>query len=87
MYEGPGIYVHYKGGYYRVLGVAKHESTGKELVIYSSYSIEHDLDRWMAGVDFVARPLTKDDGDDPFNEMVPQRNFPPDFLPRFKKVK
>ena len=85
MYDGPGIYRHYKGGYYRVLGVAKHESDGKKLVIYHSYSVDHDMDRWMDGVDWVARPLNAEDGPDPFNEMVPQRNFPPDFLPRFEK--
>lgn len=86
MYDGPGIYRHYKGGYYRVLGVAKHESDGFCTVIYHSYSVEHDLDRWMEGADYVARPLNREDGIDPFNEMVPQTNFPPDFLPRFQKV-
>ena len=69
-YEGPGIYAHYKGGYYRVLGVSKHESTGVKTVIYHSYNIEHDLDRWMDGVDFVARPFNRTDGKDPFNSMV-----------------
>lgn len=67
MYEGPGIYQHYKGGYYRVLGIAKHESTDVELVIYHSYSVEHDLARWQDGVEFVARPLNDSDGEHPFN--------------------
>jgi hypothetical protein len=70
MYDGPGIYRHYKGGYYRVLGVAKHESTASKLVIYHSYSVDHDMDRWMDGVDWVARPLNTEDGSDAFNQGV-----------------
>lgn len=31
-----GEYQHYKGGHYRVLGVAQHSETGEELVVYHS---------------------------------------------------
>ena len=31
----PGIYVHYKGSRYLVLGVAEHSETGEKFVIYS----------------------------------------------------
>jgi hypothetical protein len=85
MYEGPGIYMHYKGGHYRVIGVAKHESTSQKLVIYHSYSVGHDLGRWMEGVDFVARPLNSDDGDDAFNKPV--RPGSESQAPRFQKVR
>jgi hypothetical protein len=30
----PGRYVHYKGGEYEVLGVARHSETEEELVVY-----------------------------------------------------
>lgn len=90
MYDGPGIYKHYKGGYYRVIGVAKHESTGEKFVIYHSYSIEHDTGRWMEGVDFVARPLLKEDGDDPFSGEVRVESGlgvnEDGFIPRFERI-
>lgn len=30
----PGLYQHYKGAHYEVLGVAKHSETEQELVVY-----------------------------------------------------
>jgi hypothetical protein len=30
----PGRYQHYKGGFYEVLGVARHSETDEELVVY-----------------------------------------------------
>ena len=88
MYDGPGIYKHYKGGYYRVLGVAKHESDDKKFVIYHSYSVDHDLSRWMDGVDWVARPLSASDGPDAFNDLVEGTEVEiggPELEPRFKR--
>lgn len=38
-----GIYEHYKGGKYRVLGVAKHSETLEDLVIYERVDGEGDL--------------------------------------------
>lgn len=67
-YEGPGIYKHYKGGHYHVWGIAMHESEDYPLVIYSSLSVEHELQRDEDGVDWVARPLAG--RPDSFNDVV-----------------
>lgn len=79
-YDGPGIYQHYKGGYYRVIGVGVHESTGEKVVIYHSYSIAHDTARIKEGVDFVCRPLNVRDGENAFNTRVDNG------MPRFSKI-
>ena len=34
----PGIYEHYKGKHYEVLGVARHSETSEELVVYRGLS-------------------------------------------------
>ena len=34
MYSGPGVYRHYKGNYYYVMGLAKHSETHEVLVLY-----------------------------------------------------
>ena len=42
-----GVYKHYKGNEYRLIGVAKHSETGEELVIYKT----------LDGEQIWARPL------------------------------
>lgn len=84
MYEGPGIYKHYKGGHYKVLGLARHEDTTARLVIYHSYSLAHELERVVVGIDFIARPLEPMDGESAFN--TPVRCGTRNEEPRFVKV-
>lgn len=52
-----GIYRHYKGGHYQVLGVAQHTENNDLLVIYISLE-----GIYMAGPRMRARPLTGTDG-------------------------
>jgi len=40
-----GIYEHYKGNRYEVLGVARHSETLEEMVVYRALYGEHDL--WL----------------------------------------
>lgn len=50
----PGTYRHYKGGAYRVIGVARHTENSEDLVIYESL---HDAPDFPAGSLWV-RPLS-----------------------------
>jgi hypothetical protein len=34
----PGVYLHYKGGVYSVIGVGEHTETGEQLVVYTAHS-------------------------------------------------
>lgn len=45
----PGLYRHYKGNFYRVIGVACHSETGEEMVVYGC--LYGDCSLWV-------RPLT-----------------------------
>lgn len=47
-----GIYRHYKGGFYQVLGVAAHSETDERLVVYVS------LNTTLPGPRLCVRPLS-----------------------------
>lgn len=88
-YDGPGIYLHHKGGHYRVLGVARPEADGPLVVVYHGYSIEMELERYESVVDFITRPLHSALGVDAFNDFVfhdGDGRAAGASLPRFKKV-
>jgi hypothetical protein len=101
MYEGPGMYQHYKGGYYLVFGIGGEEGTpgppGRQMVVYVSMSHEHMAENLAHGNSFKLRPLNIGDEEYPedkaFNRRVflVDRTTDPGFahdveVPRFKKV-
>jgi hypothetical protein len=49
-----GVYRHYKGNYYAVLGLARHSETGEQLVVYIPLYHIADND----GVFMAVRPLS-----------------------------
>jgi hypothetical protein len=64
-----GLYEHYKGGIYDVLGVGRHTETGEPLVVYIDAHIDTDNKMFM-------RPLAM------FEEMV---EVDDKLVPRFKR--
>lgn len=60
----PGIYRHYKGDEYEVIGVARHTETLEQLVMYRALYGTHDL--WV-------RPLTMFVEDVTYNDILQKR--------------
>lgn len=56
----PGRYVHYKGGEYEVLGVARHSETEEELVVYRALYGERGL--WVRPAAMFAETVETADG-------------------------
>jgi hypothetical protein len=71
-----GIYRHYKGGYYQLIGLAEHTETGECLVVYVA------LEPSLPGLRLRARPLNGPDG---WNTPVQNPNLSQDHtIPRFE---
>ena len=54
----PGIYRHYKGQYYEVLGVARHSETEESLVIYRALYGDYGL--WARPLAMFCETVTRE---------------------------
>ena len=55
----PGLYRHYKGGEYKVLGMARHSETLEAMVLYQALYGERGL--WVRPAAMFAETVTVDD--------------------------
>lgn len=53
-----GIYKHFKGHTYKVIGLAKHSETLEELVVYVNMENENDI--WLRPEEMFLESVTKD---------------------------
>lgn len=54
----PGVYRHFKGNYYELLGVARHSETLEELVVYRALYGERGL--WVRPLSMWNETVTRD---------------------------
>lgn len=54
----PGRWRHFKGGEYRVVGLARHSETGEELVVYQALYGDGEL--WVRPASMWLEPVERD---------------------------
>ena len=54
----PGIYEHFKGNRYEVIGLAKHSETLEEMVVYKALYGEHGL--WVRPANMFLEEVERD---------------------------
>lgn len=59
----PGIYKHFKGNIYRVIGIARHSETLEELVVYQAFYDSPEFGKnafWVRPVSMFSENVTVD---------------------------
>lgn len=64
----PGIYRHFKGNRYQVLGIATHSETGEELVIYRA--LYGEFGTWARPLSMFTETVERDGFTQPRFEFV-----------------
>lgn len=59
----PGIYEHFKGARYQVIGVGRHSETEEQLVFYRKLYDDHSL--WARPLDMFQESVSRDDYEGP----------------------
>lgn len=67
-----GIYKHFKGNVYRVLGVARHSEDLQEYVLYES--VEHPGERWIRPLAMFLEHVEKDGKKVPRFSFIAEKN-------------
>ncbi len=57
----PGLYRHYKGGNYEVIGIALHSETQEELVVYRACYQKPGEDLWVRPLNMFSETVTIED--------------------------
>ena len=55
----PGLWKHFKGNLYRVIGIALHSETGEEMVVYQALYGEHGL--WVRPASMWLEQVERED--------------------------
>lgn len=68
----PGRYVHYKGGEYELLGIARHSETDEQLVVYRCLYDNNSL--WVRPLAMFQETVLVDGRELPRFKRVPEEN-------------
>ncbi len=69
---GLGVYRHYKGNFYRVIGQARHSETGEEMVVYRC--LYGDCSLWVRPLAMFTETVTVDGNHVPRFERCDETN-------------
>ena len=75
-----GLYKHYKGGYYQVLGIAEHTETHETVVVYISLDVTKDGPRMRV------RPFSGPEGFDTLVRIQDPSGDDSGNIPRFQYI-
>ncbi len=69
----PGIYRHYKGSLYQVMGMARHSETEEWLVVYQALYAERGF--WLRPLSLWLEPVSGGHADNPAQDSPPVERF------------
>jgi hypothetical protein len=73
-----GLYKHYKGNYYQVIGIAKHEESHENMVVYRELYGEYAL--WVRRLDRFLEDVVHDGREVPRFKFIKELDTKPQIL-------